>query len=87
MKKLLILLTLASVLVGCSSANCESQQPKEPRKIAVQMYTFHKFTLEDSIPLKESGMQPWFDGGAGYKRKYPLSRTAYECRTKAFLKA
>ena len=90
MKKLLILLTLASVLVGCSSANCESQQPKEPRKIAVQMYTFHKFTLEDSIPLlKKAGITGLgLTAGQDISAKYPKLRVGphMNAEQKAFLK-
>ena len=49
MKKLIILLTLTGILAGCASApNCEAQK-KEPRKVAVQLYSLNRFTLEDSI--------------------------------------
>ena len=60
MKKLLILLTLASVLVGCSSANCESQQPKEQlgtcafRVIGTynQIKNLRKFMVDNGIKFE-----------------------------------
>ena len=64
----LAFLTAAALVCGCantgasasgSAANGAAPSAKatsgqKPRKIGVQMYTFHKYTLEDSIPLLKS---------------------------------
>lgn len=58
MKKLLVLLlSLACLsLIGCAS-NAKKDE-KSPRKVAVQMWTFNKYTFEDALKmLKGSGIQ------------------------------
>lgn len=69
MKKLNYILSLAIAAALCACvcdgaksekadcAKCGVSAKKAPRKIGVQMYTFHKFSFEDSIPmLKEAGV-------------------------------
>lgn len=61
---------------SCGTSACESAKPsgkKAPRKIGVQMYTFYKFSFEDSIPfLKEAGVDGvGFTGGQILSKKYP----------------
>jgi len=52
MKTILITLIAISVslLTACSSC-CQKEVKKAPRKVAVQTYTFHKFTLEETIEM------------------------------------
>lgn len=46
-KRLLLLATIALAMVGCISATVN--MPKKERKVAVQAYTFNRFTLEETI--------------------------------------
>jgi len=72
MKKLFLLATLAGILSGCASVDT-AEQPKEPRKIAVQTYSLNRFTLEDSLqklkPLKLDGVECY--PGQQLSAKYP----------------
>ena len=49
MKKLISILAMAVVLVGCTSTDKTAQQQPKHRNVAVQAYTFNKFTLEETI--------------------------------------
>jgi len=72
MKKFLVLLVLSIfTLTGCCGTTQTVQ--KQPRKIGVQMYTFHKFTFEDSIPmLKKAGINGvGLTAGQKVSQKYP----------------
>ena len=70
-KRLLLLATIALAMVGCISATVN--MPKKERKVAVQAYTFNRFTLEETIQkIKDIGL----DGiecypGQKLSAKYP----------------
>jgi len=56
MKKILFAISAAAVLFGCAATEQTATQPKH-RKVAVQTYTFNRFTLEDTInKLKDLGL-------------------------------
>ena len=56
MKKIIALLAMATLLFGCASSEKTEQQPKH-RNVAVQMYTFNKFTLEEAVnKVKDLGL-------------------------------
>ena len=92
MKKIILLLTLASTMFGCTSndVSATAQQTKEPRKVAVQMYTFRNFTLEESIPMltKEGITGLGLTAGQDISKKYPKLRIGpnMNAEQKAFLK-
>lgn len=47
---------MATLLFGCASSEKTEQQPKH-RNVAVQMYTFNKFTLEEAVnKVKDLGL-------------------------------
>ena len=47
MKKLILIISTLALLCGCTTA--EQPKQKAPRKVAVQMWTTHDYTLEESI--------------------------------------
>lgn len=49
MKKTFLILAMAATLVGCASADKSAQTQPKHRNVAVQTYTFNKFTLEETI--------------------------------------
>ncbi len=49
MKKLILLLAAVATLCGCASTEKVAQAQPKHRNIAVQTYTFNKFTLEETI--------------------------------------
>ena len=55
MKTILITLIALSVSLLTACSSCCHKENKEvkkaPRKVAVQTYTFHKFTLEETIEM------------------------------------
>ena len=57
MKKIILMLTVAATLFGCAaSKECNKPQPKH-RNVAVQTYTFNRFTLEETInKIKSLGL-------------------------------
>ncbi len=56
MKKLLLLFTLTAFFCGCSTSTADSAQTKH-RKVAVQSYSFNRFTLEEAIAkVKDFGL-------------------------------
>lgn len=74
MKNILKLLLVA--IVSLSSVACATTKQSvqtQPRKIGVQMYTFHKKTLEDSMPmLKKAGITGvGLTAGQALSKKYP----------------
>jgi len=89
MKRLLLTFVSALLLAGCSSI-CPGSCEKPQRKIAVQMYTFKEFTLEDSIPmLKSIGISDLgLTAGQDISKKYPKLRISPKMtpEQKAFLK-
>ncbi len=57
MKKIILTLAAASLLFGCSSAEKPAQTQSKHRNVAVQTYTFNKFTLEETIAkVKDLGL-------------------------------
>ena len=90
MKKLISILAMAVVLVGCTSADKTAQQQPKHRNVAVQAYTFNKFTLEETInKVKDLGL----DGIECYPKqrlsdKYPnvLTNQYMTAEQKAYLK-
>ena len=81
---------MAVVLVGCTSADKTAQQQPKHRNVAVQAYTFNKFTLEETInKVKDLGL----DGIECYPKqrlsdKYPnvLTNQYMTAEQKAYLK-
>lgn len=74
MKKLAIILTFAAVLTGCATV---SEKPAtQPRKIAVQMYSLNRFTLEEALeklkPLKIDTVECY--PGQRLSAKYPKAK-------------
>lgn len=90
MKKLILYFTSALILAGCCSSNTDVCAAKPERKVAVQMYTFRLFTLEESIPmLKSAGITNLgLTAGQDISKKYPKLRISpkMNAEQKAFLK-
>lgn len=87
MKKALIILCMSLFVFGCCpSKQCES---KTQRKVGVAMYTFHKRTLEDCIPLlKDMDIDAIGLSTTPLSAKFPKVKTGPEMNDeqKAFLK-
>lgn len=89
MKKLIVLVTLVSALVcGC---NVQKQNTStQPRKVAVQLYSLNRFTLEEAIEkvkhLKLDGVECY--PGQRLSAKYPKVKVNYtmNAEQRAFMK-
>ena len=57
MKKIILMMAMVATLFGCAtSEKCDKAQPKH-RNVAVQTYTFNRFTLEETInKIKSLGL-------------------------------
>jgi len=57
MKKIILMMAMVATLLGCAtSEKCDKAQPKH-RNVAVQTYTFNRFTLEETInKIKSLGL-------------------------------
>ena len=88
MKKLFVLLSAAVFLFGCCPSN-QCAAPKKERKVGVAMYTFHKRTLEEALPLlKEMKVDAIGLSSTPLSAKYPNVKSGPEMNAeqKAFLK-
>ena len=87
LKTALIILSAITV-VACACEPCKATQ-KQARKVGVQMYTFHKYTFEDSIPmLKKVGVSNvGLTGGQKLSKKYPKKiNPSLNAEERAYLK-